>query len=190
MLPVASVNAVLADLNPSGRVGTGAVPGATASSSAPSAVSNPSLSSGFGGFGGGLASSPNVPAPGSSIDPSTGLPHTAGITRAELEARKAASAGGAQSSGLMSGLGTAPNVPAPGSSIDATTGLPHTAGLTRAELDSIKTRGAGLLEGGSGDVHDLSGRQQAAAQLVGGGLGVPASPNPRKGSIVEVSIPF
>ena len=49
--------------------------------------------SGFGGgFGVGLASSPNVPRPGSSIDPVTGKPHTAGLTRAELEAKKAAEA--------------------------------------------------------------------------------------------------
>lgn len=42
--------------------------------------------------GGGLASSPNVPRPGTSIDPATGKPHTAGLTRAELEAKKAAAA--------------------------------------------------------------------------------------------------
>ena len=41
---------------------------------------------GLGGFGGGLASSPNVPAPGTSINPETGKPHTAGLTRAELDA--------------------------------------------------------------------------------------------------------
>jgi hypothetical protein len=39
---------------------------------------------------GGLASSPNVPIPGSSYDPATDLPHTAGLTRAEPEARRAA----------------------------------------------------------------------------------------------------
>ena len=42
--------------------------------------------------GGGLASSPNVPKPGTTIDPATGKPHTAGLTRAELEAKKAAEA--------------------------------------------------------------------------------------------------
>jgi hypothetical protein len=41
---------------------------------------------GFGGItGGGLASSPNVPRPGTTINPATGKPHTAGLTRAELE---------------------------------------------------------------------------------------------------------
>ncbi|KAK4689345.1 hypothetical protein P7C73_g761, partial [Tremellales sp. Uapishka_1] len=40
--------------------------------------------------GGGLASSPNVPRPGTSINPETGKLHTAGITRVELEAKKAA----------------------------------------------------------------------------------------------------
>lgn len=44
---------------------------------------------GAGGTGG-LASSPNVPAPGSTINPATGLPHTAGLTRAELEAQRSA----------------------------------------------------------------------------------------------------
>ena len=46
----------------------------------------------FGGLGGGLASSPNVPGPGTSIDPTTGKPHVAGLTRAELEAKNAATA--------------------------------------------------------------------------------------------------
>lgn len=41
------------------------------------------------GWGGGLASSPNVPKPGSSIDPKTGKPHTAGLTRAELDTMRA-----------------------------------------------------------------------------------------------------
>lgn len=40
--------------------------------------------------GGGLASNPNVPRPGTSIDPNTGKPHQEGLTRAELEARRAA----------------------------------------------------------------------------------------------------
>jgi hypothetical protein len=43
---------------------------------------------------GGLQSSPNVPAPGSSIDPSTGKQFSAGMTRAELEAKKAAELSG------------------------------------------------------------------------------------------------
>jgi hypothetical protein len=44
------------------------------------------------GWGGGLGSSPNVPRPGTSIDPATGKPHVAGLTRAELEAKRAAAA--------------------------------------------------------------------------------------------------
>jgi hypothetical protein len=36
-----------------------------------------------------LASNPNVPRPGESINPETGKPHTAGLTRAELEAKRA-----------------------------------------------------------------------------------------------------
>ncbi|ORY28138.1 hypothetical protein BCR39DRAFT_535598 [Naematelia encephala] len=47
-----------------------------------------------GGGGGGLASSPNVPKPGTTIDPATGKPHTAGLTRAELEAKRTAEAKG------------------------------------------------------------------------------------------------
>ena len=46
------------------------------------------------GGSGGLQSSPNVPAPGTSIDPSTGKAFSAGMTRAELEAKKAADLGG------------------------------------------------------------------------------------------------
>lgn len=46
------------------------------------------------GGNGGLQSSPNVPAPGTSINPSTGKPFSAGLTRAELEAKKAAELSG------------------------------------------------------------------------------------------------
>lgn len=46
------------------------------------------------GGGGGLQSSPNVPAPGTSINPSTDKPFSAGMTRAELEAKKAADLSG------------------------------------------------------------------------------------------------
>ena len=66
-----------------------------------SGIANPaSVTSAFapaaaaaGSFGGGLASSPNVPQPGTTIDPATGKPHVAGMTRAELEAKKAMAAG-------------------------------------------------------------------------------------------------
>nr|ODO00480.1 hypothetical protein L204_02474 [Cryptococcus depauperatus CBS 7855] len=44
-------------------------------------------------FGGaGLASSPNVPRPGTTINPETGKPHTAGLTREELAKKRAAEA--------------------------------------------------------------------------------------------------
>lgn len=42
--------------------------------------------------GGGLQSSPNVPRPGATIDPNTGKPHQAGLTRAELQAKREAEA--------------------------------------------------------------------------------------------------
>lgn len=48
----------------------------------------------LGGLSGGLQSSPNVPAPGTSIDPSTGKAFSAGLTRAELEAKKVSDLGG------------------------------------------------------------------------------------------------
>lgn len=43
---------------------------------------------------GGMQSSPLVPAPGTSIDPKTGKPFSAGMTRAELEAKKASEMSG------------------------------------------------------------------------------------------------
>lgn len=81
---------------------------------------------------GGLASSPNVPRPGATIDPATGKPHTAGLTRAELEAKRAFEAANSGGGGLQS----SPNVPRPGATIDPATGKPHSAGLTRAELEA------------------------------------------------------
>lgn len=45
--------------------------------------------------GGGLATSSNVPRPGTSINPATGQPNTAGLTREQLAAKRAAEAGGA-----------------------------------------------------------------------------------------------
>lgn len=65
---------------------------ASAGNAVPSGFVPPSEALGS-GFGGGLASSPNVPRPGASIDPATGKPHTAGLTREELEARRAAAQG-------------------------------------------------------------------------------------------------
>ncbi|WVR00324.1 hypothetical protein IAU59_007467 [Kwoniella sp. CBS 9459] len=94
------------------------------------------------GSGSGLATSELVPKPGTTIDPATGKPHTAGLTRAELEAKRAAEASqqeGATADSLHSGQGglqTSPLVPKPGTSIDPATGKPHTAGLTRAELEA------------------------------------------------------
>ena len=57
---------------------------------------------------GGLQSSPNVPAPGSSIDPATGKQFSAGMTRAELEAKKAADLSGREQAArqLAGGLET------------------------------------------------------------------------------------
>ncbi|KAL1405290.1 hypothetical protein Q8F55_008917 [Vanrija albida] len=80
---------------------------------------------------GGLASSPNVPRAGATIDPATGKPHQAGLTRAELEAKRAAEAAGSGG-----GLQSSPNVPRPGATLDPATGKPHQAGLTRAELEA------------------------------------------------------
>lgn len=54
---------------------------------------NPTGNSGFGAVaGGGLQSSPLVPRPGATIDPATGKPHVAGLTRAELQAKREAEA--------------------------------------------------------------------------------------------------
>ncbi|ODO10303.1 hypothetical protein I350_02532 [Cryptococcus amylolentus CBS 6273] len=115
---------------------------------------------------GGLASSPHVPKPGTSIDPATGKPHTAGLTRTELDAKKAAAIQAAapsapaeppvsNSDGLTTsaglggewgpGLASAPGVPKPGQSLNPETGKPHTAGITRAELEARKAAQAAEL---------------------------------------------
>jgi hypothetical protein len=99
---------------------------------------------------------------------------------------------GAALSGFTGGLGggglaSSPNVPVPGTTINPETGLPHTAGLTRAELQAQKARAE---EGRR--LSDLSGRQQAAAQLLGpGAVGLnttttPASPTSQH-SVIDVS---
>ncbi|KAL7418283.1 hypothetical protein Q5752_006739 [Cryptotrichosporon argae] len=59
------------------------------------------------------------------------------------------------------GLGSSPNVPQPGHSIDPASGKPYAAGLTRAELLAKRETGE------HAPLADLSGREQAARQLVG-----------------------
>jgi hypothetical protein len=81
-------------------------------------------------------------------------------------------------------LASSPNVPAPGTSINPATGLPHTAGLTRQELAAMKAQ-----EEHGRRLSEMSGRQQAAAQLVGGGPvvgGQPASPTMSERSVIDV----
>lgn len=126
------------------------------------------ITAGFGGGGGGLASSPNVPAPGTSIDPATGKPHTAGLTRAELEAMKA------KGQGLLDPV-------------------PTSSEIRRASSIKLSFQTADLSTGDSGGtlprrLSQLTGREQAAAQLTGNpGLASPTSPG-RKGSVVDVRL--
>ena len=98
-----------------------------------------------GGFGGGLASSPNVPAPGTYINPETGKPHTAGLTRAELEAIRAKGA-------------------------DLLDQAPHHEVARRSSL-TTPAIASGSGSGGVGPdgrrLSDLTGREQAARQLTG-----------------------
>ena len=72
---------------------------------------NPALLGGMGA--GGLASSPLVPRPGETIDPKTGKPHVAGLTRAELEAKREAEAATAKE-----GVSTASSVAGPGKALE------------------------------------------------------------------------
>lgn len=146
--------------------------------------------------GGGLASSPNVPKPGTSINPQTGKPHTAGLTRAQLEAQKAGEAAfqggqnfadpGLVSSATTSKPGPVVNVahePAP--DVDPTDAT-QAGALSTKELEAFKNKGADLLDpapqteqvrrGSISNVakeskmrrpSDVSGREQAARQLAG-----------------------
>jgi hypothetical protein len=84
---------------------------------------------------GGLQSSPNVPAPGSSIDPSTGKPFSAGMTRAELEAKKAADVSGREQAArqLAGGLET------PGRELPGGWGRKHSLETARSSADLIAT---------------------------------------------------
>ncbi|WVR07823.1 hypothetical protein IAU60_004866 [Kwoniella sp. DSM 27419] len=119
--------------------------------------------------GGGLQSSPLVPKPGTSINPETGKPHTAGLTRAELAAKRAAEAQ------AQAQVPTSPE--------------PDLSGLSDEEAAQFKTKAADLLDptpltqqvrrgshsavpgspkavGPDGRrLSDLSGREQAARQL-------------------------
>nr|KIR47560.1 hypothetical protein I312_03327 [Cryptococcus bacillisporus CA1280] len=146
--------------------------------------------------GGGLASSPNVPKPGTSINPQTGKPHTAGLTRAQLEAQKAGEAAfqggqtfagpGLVSSATTSKPGPAVNVahdPVP--DVDPTDAT-QAGALSTKELEAFKNKGTDLLDpapqteqvrrGSISNVakeskmrrpSDVSGREQAARQLAG-----------------------
>jgi hypothetical protein len=84
---------------------------------------------------GGLQSSPNVPAPGSSIDPSTGKPFSAGMTRAELEAKKAADLSGREQAArqLAGGLET------PGRELPGGWGRKYSLETARSSADLIAT---------------------------------------------------
>jgi hypothetical protein len=80
-----SAEETVSTASPSAPVPPSGPVGATASAGIAPAPGGPA-GPGFGGItGGGLASSPNVPRPGTTINPATGKPHTAGLTRAELE---------------------------------------------------------------------------------------------------------
>ena len=95
---------------------------------------------------GGLASSPLVPKPGESIDPKTGKPHQAGMTRAEVEAKRPAEAA---SSNRTSSSGVNPAAAA-------------AAGATivgSGSSGSDKSQGKAL--------EDMGGKEQAARQLTG-----------------------
>ena len=126
-----------------------------------------------------------------SIEPTAVPPGIADSTTSGLPAIGASGLGLAGSgSGLGSsgggGLGSSPNVPAPGTSINPATGLPHSAGLTRQELAAMKAQ-----QEHARGLSELSGRQQAAAQLVGTGpvlAGTPASPTGGEKSVIDVSL--
>ncbi|EIW71843.1 hypothetical protein TREMEDRAFT_73420 [Tremella mesenterica DSM 1558] len=94
----------------------------------------------FAGAGGGLGSSPNVPKPGTSIDPNTGKPYTAGLTRIELAQIRAAKA-----------------VAAAQAEVEAQVG-----GLNVGQEGGVRENVGGA------KLEDLSGREQAARQLTGG----------------------
>ena len=134
-------------------------------------------------------SAPSTAAPSSGVLSSNitgsaepGLP-AVGSSGLGLASGAAPPAGAA---GLAGGLGSSPNVPTPGTSINPATGLPHTAGLTRQELAAMKAE----QEHGR-RMSEMSGRQQAAAQLVGsgpvlGGAGQPGSPTGGEKSVIDV----
>jgi hypothetical protein len=125
---------------------------------------------------GGLQSSPNVPAPGSSIDPSTGKPFSAGMTRAELEAKKAADLSGREQAArqLAGGLET------PGRELPGGWGREYSLEAARSSADLIATPvvpapgtsasapasiyEVGLYTGGKGAGTDIPGRQPGLAQ--------------------------
>lgn len=94
-------------------------------------------------------------APASAILGSAGIPAQFGYMGGAFGVTNYANNSG--------GLQSSPNVPAPGSSIDHSTGKPFSAGMTRAELEAKNAA-------------DLSGREQAARQLAGPGLGSSAVP--------------
>ena len=112
------------------------------------ASSKPVLLMGSSGFGGGLGSSPNVPVPGTSINPQTGQPHSAGLTREELAAFKSKGA-------------------------DLLDTTPQTEAV-KAGPDTVHSRvdvlGEEQVFGENDDgkeLDELSGREQAARQLAG-----------------------
>lgn len=127
---------------------------------------------------------PSVPVPVDYTAPPAGL---AGAGEQPIGGLPAIGSSGLGLGGAGDGGGLAsnPNVPAPGTSINPATGLPHTAGLTRQELAALKAQ-----QEHSKSITEMSGRQQAAAQLVGAGpvvAGQPASPTMSDRSVIDVS---
>jgi hypothetical protein len=115
------------------------------------------------------SSSPAVPsavAPAATSSTTTAppvAPATAILGSAGIPAQFGYMGGAFGVTNTSGGLQSSPNVPAPGSSIDHSTGKPFSAGMTRAELEAKNAA-------------DLSGREQAARQLAGPGLGSAAPP--------------
>lgn len=106
----------------------------------------PATGLGIGPSSGGLASSPNVPKPGTSISQLTGKPHTEGLTRAELAAMRE------KGKGLLD-----PSPPHEVARRSSYVSKPQ-SGLSPEKGTDIPRQGRRL--------SDLSGREQAARQLM------------------------
>nr|ODN94127.1 hypothetical protein L203_00303 [Cryptococcus depauperatus CBS 7841] len=117
-------------------------------------------------FGGaGLASSPNVPRPGTTIDPETGKPHTAGLTREELAKKRAAEAELSEAAATVTHAASTTALERDPSQDQTGLIRENSTNVLGSAPQKEEARKESTGSQNSRKLSDLSGREQAAIQL-------------------------